>query len=264
VVVAVIGGVVYQFNDAFRTYARNYFGDYLACLLETGELPSLGGIGGGEGLCNERFQEFSLAEGRPLIGDGIGQGGRGGSSEGGDSFRDSSGEDNFGNSSSEGRSASGRSPTGGRGTRGGGGRSFRSGSSLLRSQRFRVSQGGEDSTYTGSTDASLPAWALQGQSGRIGIQRRQRFRTRYYLPKQDQEEDDGGKSTVAQKVDSQKTNQKKNRFQVQRKPQKTEPEKEGEAFTIGFFLRFLLIAGIIIALVVFLGGQALQISKSME
>ena len=44
-VVSIILGILYQFNDAFKKFINGYFGDYIACLLETGELPSLGGMG---------------------------------------------------------------------------------------------------------------------------------------------------------------------------------------------------------------------------
>ncbi len=77
VVVSMVLGGLYQLNDAFRVWADSYFGDYLACLLESGELPSLGGAGGSE--CTQLYKEFSLADGRPHVGDGVGGGGGGSS-----------------------------------------------------------------------------------------------------------------------------------------------------------------------------------------
>lgn len=66
VTVGITLGVVLQFNKAFQTFADNYFGNYLACLLETGELPSLGLDGPDNvGICNEEFQAFSFTAGRP-------------------------------------------------------------------------------------------------------------------------------------------------------------------------------------------------------
>ncbi|NJL25411.1 MAG: hypothetical protein HC902_09695, partial [Calothrix sp. SM1_5_4] len=41
-------------------------------------------------------------------------------------------------------------------------------------------------------------------------------------------------------------------------------EAADTGFTIGNFLRYLLIAAIVIAILVFLGGQTLQIGKSMD
>ena len=37
----IIGGVL-KFNKNFDAYARYIYGEYMTCLLETGELPSLG------------------------------------------------------------------------------------------------------------------------------------------------------------------------------------------------------------------------------
>ena len=65
VTLALILGLLWQFSDAFRAWANNYFGEYLACLLETGELPSVGGMGGVAGTCNRYFEPFSIANGRP-------------------------------------------------------------------------------------------------------------------------------------------------------------------------------------------------------
>ena len=75
VVVGVLLGSVYQFNSAFSFWADNYFGDYLACLIESGELPSLGGSSGSSGECNQLYKEFSPDDGRPLIASNSGGGG---------------------------------------------------------------------------------------------------------------------------------------------------------------------------------------------
>ena len=80
VVVAIALGMIYQFNDAFRNWMDGYFGEYLACLIETGELPAIGGTGGAPGSCEAQFEPFSLAAGRPALGDGVGEG-EGSSSE---------------------------------------------------------------------------------------------------------------------------------------------------------------------------------------
>lgn len=75
VIVGIILGVMYQFNDAFKKYVQSYFGEYVACLLETGEMPSLGGDGGVNAeSCNASFEPFSLKNGRPFNGSGGGGG----------------------------------------------------------------------------------------------------------------------------------------------------------------------------------------------
>ena len=57
---------IWLFSTSFQAWANNYFGDYLTCLLETGELPSLGGTPGDSGLCNQYFEPFSIKAGREL------------------------------------------------------------------------------------------------------------------------------------------------------------------------------------------------------
>jgi len=78
--VALILGLMFEFNTAFQSWANNYFGDYLTCLLETGELPSIGGSPGDSGVCNQFFAEFSLKNGRPSKALSKNSGGKNGSS----------------------------------------------------------------------------------------------------------------------------------------------------------------------------------------
>lgn len=68
VTLGIILGVMYQFNNAFKKYVQSYFGEYVACLLETGELPTLGGTAGANAeTCDASFEKFSLKDGRPFI-----------------------------------------------------------------------------------------------------------------------------------------------------------------------------------------------------
>jgi len=63
VVIAIAGAVLTRFFKPFDSWAKNYLGAYFLCLLDTGELPSLGGQGS-TGECNANFEAFSLAGGR--------------------------------------------------------------------------------------------------------------------------------------------------------------------------------------------------------
>ena len=67
VTVAIILGVVFQFSQAFATFLQSYMGDYVECLLATGELPSLGSDLDNNLICDAEFEPFSLANGRPLV-----------------------------------------------------------------------------------------------------------------------------------------------------------------------------------------------------
>ncbi|MCC6138409.1 MAG: hypothetical protein IT287_07230 [Bdellovibrionaceae bacterium] len=84
VTIGILLGVMYQFNEAFKKYVQSYFGEYVACLLETGELPALGGGDGTSAeMCSASFEPFSLKNGRPFISsDSSGSGGRSGAGSG--------------------------------------------------------------------------------------------------------------------------------------------------------------------------------------
>lgn len=63
VVVALAGAIAVQLFEPLGNWTKNYLGNYFYCLLDAGELPSLGGPGT-QGQCNDKFEEFSLANGR--------------------------------------------------------------------------------------------------------------------------------------------------------------------------------------------------------
>lgn len=265
IVVAIALGGLYQLNDAFRNWATNYFSEYLACIMETGELPAIGGAGITAGECNNLYEPFSIEEGRPLVGGGTSGGGGGagggGAGSGGGEGGGNDGEEAVANSGGASKYSAG-------GGRGGG-----------RSGRFKSSGGpadlGDDDDskngrkgrtkkiYTGSTDASIPAYALNGGRGRFKAARGLAGQGGVYSEDEDENENEEklGAGTVT-KQDIGK-NEKRNRIRVN-KPKKKEELPPDEPMTIGNFLRYLIIAAIIIAIVVFFGGQALQLGKGME
>lgn len=54
-------------------FFTNYLGDYLGCLLDSGELPAKGSYGGGgasASVCDAQFQPFTVAQGRPPLNNG--------------------------------------------------------------------------------------------------------------------------------------------------------------------------------------------------
>ena len=62
VVIIITLSLIYQFHSAFRNYAKAFFGGYIACLLETGELP-----GTGAQLCREEMPNFDLKKGKKQL-----------------------------------------------------------------------------------------------------------------------------------------------------------------------------------------------------
>jgi hypothetical protein len=250
VAVSIILGGIYQLNSAFKVWANNYFGNYLACLLETGELPSLGGANTTGGLCNSQFKPFSLADGRPLktplSGDGEnpdkGRGGFKGRTPG---SRESANGSGYSRVGSFGPSFTGRSSAGA-GSRG------------------RVHRFDNGSANTGNTDISnYGSFSNNGS----GSGHRQLLETRLdnrfafdEVTDEQKRRDVGRHKSLDFGAQGQKTPIRLKSSSAKRDA----AQVPDSSFTISNFLRFLIIAAIIIALVMFLGGQALNISKSMD
>lgn len=263
VVVSIILGGMYQLNTAFKTWANNYFGNYLACLLETGELPSISGTGGDSGLCNQAFKPFTLAEGRPLNpnytppenkgSDGKGGGGsreqaRNGSRVGGGGG--SGGYDGYGGGYGGSGRGNGRfSSSWGKGRAGKGGRGGRGGKPPA-------------PMYTGSTDAG-DYGSSQTVRQKFKVEKKNRLDNRFAF---DEEKQERPKVKVAATVKlPQDEGQKPPKSRLKRHEKKKDRAPAADSsLNLPNFLRILIIAAIVIALVMFLGGQALQIGKSMD
>lgn len=250
VVVSIILGGMYQLSEAFKGWANNYFGDYLTCLLETGELPTLGSSQG-TGECAQLYKEFNLADGRALV--------DGSTNESGTPREELKPEADS-NSSSGGGSAA-RNNDGPNGAAGG---------SSSAGNRFRARRGG------GAGDDSGPGIDKQTRAGPGAVSeinssdkgRPQRFqlergRNDYVRRlKMEDEEEARARRPVASTGSGQKSGSRL--IPIDRKIASSQQEPEIEGFTFGNFLRYLLIGAIIIALLIFFGGQILQASKSMQ
>lgn len=251
VVVAIILGGIYQLNSAFAAWAHNYFGDYLSCLLETGDLPSLGGPSDTTaGVCNQLYKPFTLADGRPLIDDG-------GSS--GDT------DDTDNGPGSPGVKDSGSSHLVQAGGGGGADSEFGHSPSRFLASNANESGGGGSSKklYTGSTGVSTPSWVQNGSANSSQNHNDKKFDRGFYveMPKDEKERTPSSFPSTAKKSQAGK---KKNSTELHKSNLKKTEDNADTRFTIGGFLRFLIIAAIVIALLLLLGGQALQIGKSMD
>jgi hypothetical protein len=259
VVVGIILGALYQFNSAVRVWADNYFGDYLACLIESGELPSLDG--GASGECNQIYKPFSIADGRPLVGKGIGAGGgngAGGGSENNNSSGDSGSEDGYSGGDSGGGSKVVQSVPNANFDNFGGATRFRAKSG----RSAAGADDGKDALNTGAAGPTDLSGYESGKSVRIALRNTDGIRGGRIS------EDEKEKEREPLKVSSESVTSEVKKgselIRVDRKPATAGPPPDDEDFTFGKFLRYLIIAAIIIAIILFIGGQMLQVSKSME
>ena len=268
ITVAIIVGLTSQIIKPMQAFLDNYMGKYVQCLLEMGELPAIGSDDttvADEG-CNARFQPGSLAGGRPP------RDGSGGSGS-------SSGRNNDGSKNG----SNGAGGSGGSGGSGGGGSSSSSGSTYAGSasrggSRFMnrnrrpssgvesggagqgkvveiaLDGGGSGSFFRGSNGSNYDGPAIKKRSVALsGMTDMERKR----LEKAANGE---GRATI---VTGESVKPPVKKLAVKPPPVQNF-EREEEPFTIGNFIRIIFIAAIIIALVLLVGGQALQMSKSFE
>ena len=263
VVAIALMGMVLQFSKAFQTFANNYFGSYLSCLLEMGELPFLGVDGDSSGICNAEFQPFSLTEGRPLNPDANkkkavpktgssqsnGEGGTGGSSA---RFQIKSPSASRSSSSSSSSSFS-SSLGSGQGSHGSGSQHLPIGR-----KKSKVDHSGSPLQVGKINSSSPPKSNLSGDNTAGAT----RFRLRSGKAYKDDEEGE----PISAKASAKNSDDRQTRkyIPINRAPLQKEVSIELGTFDWTAYLRFIIIAGIIIAILLLLAGQIMQINKSMD
>lgn len=286
--VIVILGLVYRFNQAFRQYTIDLYGNYYRCLLEAGELPGSGGM------CSNQQAAYAVANGKFLVNEkplsGSSQVSNAGSS-GASSGSDSSGSSN-GTSGSNPTNGSNGSPggTAGASATGGGqspgteenvvGASGDSGPvpvgrvAQSRARSDRVSQSGtvgdgdSEKESQGELKKSDLGAANRDFSGASG--RQARTKMDYFV------EDAGSNSAgsiplSALSASSQKVKEgddplrpRRAEEKLNRSPAAKNKDVAEGSFDFGNIIRIFLIVLLIAAVVFFFAGQMLQISKSAE
>lgn len=246
VMVAIILALITQFFKPMQNFLSSYMGDYTACLLQTGELPSFGGessIASEEG-CSAKFEPGTLANGRPPLDPATNSG------------------------SNKGKDGSGNESGGGGG--GGSSASSRGGSSsrVLSSSRRSTQSGDVAATASKTTEiatngAGSGSFFTTNSSGTIVIRRSKStvLSSRQYseeVKKALAKRQEGGRRVISS--ESTGTPPKKVSIKIPEKIERA-PAEEAE-FTLGNFMRMLFIIGIILAIVIFVGGQVLQMSKN--
>lgn len=305
VIVSLIIGMTKVFSTLEKG-VNKYIGDYITCLMEYGELPTLGvqdsslkkHIGGSGRVCDEQYDAFSFADGRPASGSSgsssSGSSGRSSSSSSSSTSKNSksssssSSSSNSSASNSSGNDSDGENETASGITKGG--RDGRGGSSRSAN---RNKPGQSSSPVYGSSDRSF------GDNGKVKI----------IDPEGEGEDEDGaGKKgrkgrrniryvnygrdkyrAVSGRMLKEIEKREKNRGAIKRSPAgtvritkieddrlaptkktftppvaKKDIYKESKETPFGFgnLIRWLFIAGMIVAIVIFFGGQLLNYSNS--
>ncbi|AGH96740.1 hypothetical protein A11Q_2524 [Pseudobdellovibrio exovorus JSS] len=327
ITVALILGAKRAFSNV-NEFMKSYIGDYYECLMEFGELPTLGVFdetlrqhagdeNGGQKVCNARFEGFTFANGRPPTGGGNNGGGsdgnggngsnggnnssspgRGGSGSGrtGDSRdgRSGSGSDRNGNSSRNADGSSSRDGSGSvSGSDGSGGGSASSSSRGRRSsyadgkvRRLKGGYGvgdgqvGSDKVSVvdekGSSDGEGSGGRRgRGRGGRGGSVRYVYERSKYraITGRMEQEIERTAPKKQPPKV-SAKTTAKvkggegllpyKKTFTPPEPKREIASQNDDSGFSFGNFFKWLIIAAMVIAIVLFFGGQLLNYTNSKD
>ncbi|HRO66360.1 MAG TPA: hypothetical protein PL182_02215 [Pseudobdellovibrionaceae bacterium] len=255
--VIIVLGLAQRMYKPLGDFIEGFMGTYVACLLETGELPILGANTSGSGECKIPI----MGAGDPLDGGASSPGSQTNSNSKPPDDGDKVTNDRGGNDS-------------GSGGGGGGGRG--SGSS----RRFTVGAGTASGDGGGGAAGRKIVIALEGggsgsffgnQSGG-GSGSIYRRGSRYVAvtgsmaqEAQERQEREANRS-ITQKVDGGTGGTQKKKMAVVPPPPKSTALLEDEIKGIDYsqIVKYILIAGIIIILLALIGGQALQLSKSWE
>lgn len=229
----------------FSEWAGHYIGGYIECLLDEGELPSLGGAETITG-CEGNFEGFTLAGGRPP--------------KNNQNSRNNQDEQ----ASSDNRARQNNSGVTTPGGRRGGARVGAGFDGPKNTRSFEVAPAGGAGdasrrvSYDGGSAGGPTRRPIESQySGVTGIleQEREKIKKREEKLQRIGRSDAGGAGGTRTK--------KTMPVEVKKSSQKP-PDFEMDDWSFGASLRTLFIIVIIIALVLFLAGQVAQINKSLE
>ena len=271
VVVGIIAGLILRFNQAIKGYANELFTGYIVCLLETGELPLIGGEPGA-GLADEcRPPTIAPPSAADLAGTG-GAGGAGGkSSTNPGGGRDADGKRRGGGAGAKkDRPAEGQTPSsktadgaGGRGARGGG-------------SSFDVSRGRPKSTSSQENPKTVGAAGSGNDGGKLTplslmfpprqVAGKHGIVVSTFTLSEEMQRDEAAKKaskTPLGKKKGQGGRETRTSLEVVAKKSGLATDS-GTEFSIGSLLRYIILIGLLILLVIFIGGQVMSAVKGFD
>ncbi len=263
VTVGLVVGLLAQFNRSVEVWLNNYFGDYLACLLETGELPSLGSQGD-LGICAAYHSPFTGTVADLGDSDSNDDSGSNGSSNDLNSPESQSKNKKSVNKSAASRGGVNSSSSSTSNGKFGRISKFRAANNSSRGGGTAAARGGEG-LNTGSTKISTPNGLSDSSSSSNVVQMETKNLNYAFAIQREEELRREEKIRVLAKNEALKKSRRSERFPAAKPPSKRLDDTDAN-LDVGFgdYLRYLLIAAIIIAILIFFGGQVLQMSKSME
>ena len=304
VVVGILSGMLYQFNKSFRDFAQSYFAYIGCLLETGELPASIGGGANECSKPNLNFTAQASAGSTLAGGGGGGRGGGAGGSGSGTDGSSGSSTDSGSTTSGSGSGADGSSGsgTGGAGGAGGldGGQSS-SGADGKGGDSYSDSSGrpGRFNKNNGVSNADANSDRLslrperqklktnkdgnkksdsKSESSGLSFRRRNRGGAsaltedvydvdEEYITEEEKQKKEkiiSGSSKIRKKGEG-VSQMRKARFDMKVPDfRKMKEESEDPGFSFGFLFKILIIAGILIAIFIFLGGQALQIKKSWE
>jgi hypothetical protein len=289
IIVSLVIGATRAFGE-MNKFMNKYIGEYVVCLMEYGELPSLGttdenlkkhlASGGGSGRkCDQQFSGFTFESGRSPIGSGGGSSGSASSGKNNNSGNKNSSGNAKKDGSEKGGGKNSADSDGSDRDRGSGGKAvpYAKGTVIRSStnnygtgdagdgdQKIKVideEEGGrgrkKDSTY-------------YSRSSRIG-NGRDRYRAINGRMAQEIEKRQPKKAEPVRRSVRALAGDDGNRFKPYKKTlqpreiaAKEIKEDDNSGFSFGYIIRWLLIAGMILAIIVFFGSQVMNYNNSQD
>lgn len=282
IIVSLVIGAKKAFSN-LDDFINHYIGDYVVCLMEYGELPSLGvsdstlkkHVSGTGKSCDEKFAGFTFEDGRPPTGGGASGSGKANSSSAGGSKNSSSSADKAGSNKSAAESDSNNFSA----KRNNGGSKGRSSPY----KRGTINRSNEFGTADAS-DSDEKVRVIEDDEGSNGKRGGGRFSSR-------RGSGYGGERyhavTGNMLAEIEKTAPKKtrapavsvkslpddggNRFGPYKKvftppeiKKAAEKEDDNSGFSFGYIIRWLIIAGMVLAIIIFFGSQIMNYSNSSD
>jgi hypothetical protein len=248
IILTIAGGVLYQYNSSFRAYARALFvgeESYLACLIREGVLPGVENA-----VCDDFKPQYNFANGKPLRFQtsplsGVPPANPAGNQAGG-------GANSAAAQAAAGAGRAGEVP-------GGVPFSSRDGIGFKTATKTAAAAGqgrgrrGAD-PYTGSNEFSSQAGGEQVQGGSGDGRGRS-------VPIRSTSEEDLGREKAGAKVPLNERDLKTGREIAAEKARKKGIADEESGFSIGNFLKYLIIIALAFSIIFFVGSQFVSISR---